>query len=332
MKTNTDKNRICSTSWRDTKLMAHLDDVKLKTIVNKLCGEKIFKNTANHTGIFAFDVIKENLQKSLKSYYTTINTGKIISEPLTYQDCVDKMVIELENDKQFYRRQNGYLDIVDSWAESQGKRKCTTDIEQEDRPRFLGIPINEEDFLKKQIKQCEGILSEGYIIAHLNTAGCCPECGIRGKIGWCESLKHSSNSFRDGICMNCHENNVITLFEIKTRWENSIAGKNTTYAGDYAALNVLFRMRANVYLVVSSRDTGIVRLGKITFAFMKVNERFLYAIQEKLKWGSPSTTVKCGDGLVEMKEKINPPMIQTLSEDICENIGKEALSRLEDSV
>ena len=151
MKTN--KNKTYANNWRDTKLMTHLDDVKLKTIINKLCGEKIFKHTASHTGDFAFQIIKENLQRSLKPYYTTINTGKIIYNPLTYQDCVDKMVIELTNDREFYRRQNGYLDIIDNWAESQGKRKCTTDIESEDVPRFLGIPISEEDFLKKQIKQ-----------------------------------------------------------------------------------------------------------------------------------------------------------------------------------
>lgn len=326
MKTNINQN-----NWRNTKLMNHLDDIKLQTIITKLCGERIFKNTAEHTSAFAFNTFKESLQKSTNPYYTNINTGRIISKPLSYQDCVDKMVIELQSDQQFYRRHDGYLDIVDSWAESQGKRKCTTDIDQEDTPRFLGIPMSEEEFLNKQIKQCEGILSEGYIIAHLNTAGCCPECGVSGKIGWCDTIKHSSNSFRDGICMNCYENNIITLFEIKTRWEKSIAGKNTTYAGDYIALNVLFKIKANVYLVVSSRDTGVVRMGKITFAFMKVNERFLYAIQNKLNWGAPSTTVKCGDGLIEMKEKINPSMNQILTGDLCESIGKDALNRINEN-
>lgn len=318
-------------SWRSTTLIRHLTDDKLTAIIEKLCGDRIFQGKADHSVEYATQIIKNNLSRSLNSYYTDIRPGNILTEIPSHSDCVDRIYRELVQDRNFFRRQKQYLDIIDDWAISSGKRKCSVDVESKDTPRFMGKPMTEEEFLCKQAGQCEGILTEGFVVAHLNKHGCCPECGAIESIGWCESSEERTNSFRDAICMNCYHNGIVTLFEIKSRWEKAIVGKNTTYAGDYVALNALIGMQANVYIVIASRDTGIVRLGKVTFAFMKANERFLYSVQEKLGWGSPSTTVKCQFGLIAM-EQVMEPLVGILTEKYCNQIGQDALQKLRNKI
>lgn len=316
------------TSWKNTGLIRHLSDEKMTTIIDNLCGDKIFQGRADHATEYATNLIKNSLSRSLSSYYTDIRPGNILTENPTYNECVDRIYRDLVQDRKFFRRQKQYVDIIDDWALSSGKRKCSIDVVPKDTPRFISKPVSENDFLHKQANQCEGVLTEGFVVAHLNNHGCCPECGVSKSIGWCESSEKKTNSFRDAICMNCYDMGIITLFEIKSRWENAIAGKNTTYAGDYIALNALIGMNANIYMVIASRDTGIVRLGKVTFAFMKANDRFLYSVQEKLGWGSPNTTVKCQYGLVEM-EHVMTPLINILTNEYCEKVGNDALMRLD---
>lgn len=311
-------------NWRDTKLIVHLDDVKLKTIITRISGDDIFQGSSPGSGEYAYNYVKNILERSIKPYYTRIHPGDIVHTPPTYEQCVQKVAYELKNDQEFYRRQGGYLEIIDKWAFDQEKHKCSTAVESQDEPRFIGKPMTENEFLRKQASQCEGILSEGFVVSYLNQNVACPECGVTGKVGWCKSSTKTTNSFRDAVCMSCYEDGVFTLFEIKTRWDSAIDGKNTTYAGDYVALNALFSVGANVYMVVLARDTGIVRMGKVTFAFMKANEKFLYSVQERLGWGTPNTTVKCGMGINPLREKTKP-LVDILSKDILERIANEAL-------
>jgi len=315
-------------SWRDTELLYNSTDEKIRCIIEKICGEGIFQGTVENCVEFALQKIIRKLSLTTKPYYTDIRPGIIISESPTKKECVNRVYNELVKDRYYYQQRKGYVDITDEWAISSGKRKCSTNVKAKKTPRFVGRRITEEEYLIDNALSCEGDLAEGFVVAHLNNTACCPECGVSGSIGWCSSATDKTNTFRDAICMNCYGQDKITLFEIKTRWENAIRGKNTTYAGEYVALNALFAMKANVYIVIASRDSGIVRFGRITFAFMKANERFLYSIQEKLEWGGLSTTVKCGYGLIELEHKMNPPLEQILTNDFCKEIGTTALKKL----
>lgn len=124
--------------------------------------------------------------------------------------------------------------------------------------------------------------------------------------------------------MNCHANNVLTLFEIKTRWENSIDNRGT-FTGSFAALNTLMTLKANIYLVIASRDTGDVRIGKITHATIRGNKNWLYALQENLDWGSPSSYVVCEGGMFKTPVKI-PPIIETPPDEELESIYNTVLT------
>jgi hypothetical protein len=128
--------------------------------------------------------------------------------------------------------------------------------------------------------------------------------------------------------MNCHNNGVITLFEIKTRWEKVVAtGGNGTYAGSFVALNTLMTLKSNIYLVIASRDTGDVRIGKITSAKMRGNPNWLYALQEGLEWGAPSSYVTCAGGFIHCPVKM-PPLIETMSDKYVDEVALTALTAL----
>jgi hypothetical protein len=83
-------------------------------------------------------------------------------------------------------------------------------------------------------------------------------------------------------------------------------------------------IKANVYLVLVSRDTGDVRIGKITSAKMRSNANWLYALQEGFKWGSPSSFVTCADGFMKCPVKM-PKIIETLTDKFMNEIIAGAL-------
>ena len=165
------------------------------------------------------------------------------------------------------------------------------------------------------------------MIAFLNSCYNCPVCNVIGKIGWCDNMSlltsGSVDAFRDGICLNCNEHGIITLFEIKTRWENAVE-QNGTYGGSFVALNTLLSINANVYLVVVSRDTGNLRVGKITSGRLRANRNWLFSLQENLGWGSPSSYIICANGFKILPVKM-PRLLNTLSKKYCNGIFDQVL-------
>ena len=106
-----------------------------------------------------------------------------------------------------------------------------------------------------------------------------------------------------------------------------IRGKKGTHGGNFTALNTLMAIGANVYLVIASRDTGDVRIGKITSAQLRANKNWLYSLQEDFGWGSPSSYIVCDEGFQKLLVT-TPILIDTLSDNYCENIFKEVLENL----
>jgi hypothetical protein len=304
-------------------ITSHLDTDNLFVIIDRICGQSIFKGKYPESTAHGYKLVVSRLNRSNSKQFTTINDGKIFTE-MSYDICVKKLVDEIKNEKLFFAFR-GQTDVTDMWAKNQSKRSWDKSVEPMDCPRYNGVEQTEDEFIKSYLENCNGLLSEGYVLKHFNEHYDCPECGVNGKVGWYNNGQ-TSTSFRDGICLNCRENNITTLFEIKTRWEASIKDKSSTFAGDYVALHSLLNNGANVYLIVASRDTGTIRLGKITFAFMKATSRFLYGVQEKLNWGSPGSTIKCGDGLNIMDVQMDPPLEILLSDDICKKISDEVYS------
>ena len=302
---------------------------QLKTV----CGEKVFGNKINHANRARDSVFKILEKAANMTIMKGIPDGHIIITPPTRDECITKLSELCERASKYYIKYP-QTDVTDLWAERIKKLNDSEPLNPSNQhhrrvlnsgtKRFNGKVQTLREQITDMVKSSCGMLAEGYVIAFLNSGLRCPECNEVGKIGWCDGISHRSvDSFRDAICVNCQANGILTLFEIKTRWENTIDGQGT-FAGSFAALNTLMTMRANIYLVLVSRDTGDVRIGKITQGTMRGNKNWLYSLHENLGWGSPSSYVVCEGGMFKIPVKM-PPLVDSLTDEFLESVYEEVL-------
>ena len=304
-----------------------------------IAGEKVYgKGRSRKTQ--ALKSVTSFLQSSTTmDMFKSVEGGTIIKTPPTKDEFITKL-------KEFGIRAVEYFsslpydqtEVTDHWAIAAKVREGSPldvsvplqkRILDRSGKRFSAKTLSVQESVVGMIKRSRGMLAEGNVIAFLNSGLRCPECKQVGYIGWCNGISHRSvDSFRDAICMKCHNNGVVTLFEIKTRWENDVLKcGNSTYAGSFVALNTLMTLNANVYLVLASRDTGKVRIGKITSAKMRGNHNWLYALQEDFTWGSPSSFVTCANGFFKCPVEM-PKIIETLTDKYMDEIINDVLMLL----
>ena len=297
--------------------------------IKKLCGETVFGQSIDHTER-AYKFVYTFLKRSLTmNFMNDVSTGPIIMGPPTRQDLVDRLFASCQHEID-HPFSYASIEVTDRWGlyfkpidiYNTKQRK----LWKSGKKRFEAKRLTFSEQITKMVKESRGVLSECFVISFLNTGLKCPECGERGKIAWCQNRGHH-DGFRDAICMACHSNNVTTLFEIKTRWNKHSRG-NKIYAGSFPAVNTLLSMNANVYIVVASRDTGDVRIGKITSAEMRENRNWFYALQENQWWGNPSSYVYCSGGLFLIPVRMKS-LVDTLNDEFLRSIQYEVLQKLD---
>jgi hypothetical protein len=312
----------------------------IRTNVDQITGDKVFGKGKSRAK-YGFKSVTSYLERSAQmDIFKCVEGGTIIMTPPVKEDLVSKLTSLGTRALDYYSNLSyEQTDVTDLWAKAARVRNgapLNTSIPLQKRVlarsgiRFTGKSITAKEQVIDIIKGSRGMLAEGHVVAFLNSGLKCPECKAIGHIGWCDGVSHRSvDAFRDAVCMNCHNNGVITLFEIKTRWEKVVAkGDNYTYAGSFVALNTLMTLKANIYLVIASRDTGDVRIGKITSAKMRGNHNWLYALQEGLSWGAPSSFVKCAGGFMHCPVKM-PPLLESITDTFIKEIVNEALEAVE---
>jgi hypothetical protein len=310
--------------------------------LEEIAGEKVFGKGRCKKKEAILSVTSYLKKSTSMNIYSRVEGGTIIKTPPTKDDCVNKLVeLGIRSLLYYSNLQHEQIEVTDNWARdafvsygSPLNKSVATHYRVLGRSskRFTGKKITPVEKTIDIIKSSKGLLSEGYVVAFLNTELNCPECQVIGKIGWCDCFSNLSvDSFRDAICMNCLNNNVVTLFEIKTRWEKAILNDGiSTYAGSFIAINTLMTIKANMYLVVVGRDSGTVRIGKITSAKMRGNHNWQYALQEGLKWGSPSSFVTCADGLYEFPSKMTTRLLDIFTTVFIEEVTTRALNILKE--
>lgn len=299
-----------------------------------ICGDTVF---GKNKGLInrGVDTITDFLKRAVyMDVFKAVPSGTIIIRPPTREELVVKLDELCKRAFILYNKYDQIL-VTDTWSKRAGVYDCVPlnrsiplhrRLMDSSTKRFKGEQISIEKQIFDLVKSSKGILAEGHVIAFLNSGLKCPICRVIGKIGWCDSISDVGvDSFRDAVCMNCRDNGIVTLFEIKTRWEKTLHG-NGTYAGSFIALNTLMTIKANLYLVIASRDTGNVRIGRITSAKMRGNRNWLYSLQENLGWGGPSSFVTCTDGLHMLPVKM-PILTDTMPEEYYESIFKEVLEQ-----
>ena len=333
MTSKNEQKNIPQISWDKTPIFRK-GKYALVTQLKTVCGENVFGKKINYANR-ARDSVFNFLEKAASmTMMKGVPNGHIITTPPTREECISKLSWLCDRASEYYTKYP-QTDVTDLWAKRIRKLKDGEPLNISNQhhrrvwssgtKRFSGKVQTLREQITDMVKGSRGMLAEGHVIAFLNSGLQCPECKAVGQIGWCDGISHRSvDAFRDAICMNCHANNVLTLFEIKTRWENAIDNQGT-FAGSFAALNTLMTLQANIYLVIASRDTGDVRIGKITHATMRGNNNWLYALQENLDWGSPSSYVVCEGGMFKTPVKM-PPIIETLTDEELETIYSEVLA------
>jgi hypothetical protein len=286
--------------------------------LDAISGDCVFGKNNGKTKI-AYDLLLKYMEKSENMQcFQTITEGNIILTPPSHEYMVTKLKEYINRAKEYYKNKN-FTIVTDIWAggnihEGQPLNKNiqyhSIKLERKEK-RFKGVIATVSEQIIDLITSSNGMLCEGHVIAFLNTCYTCPECKNVGEIGWCDGISHRSvDCFRDAICMSCYKKGIKTLFEIKTRWESAIQKNKDpgTYAGSYAAINSLMMIKTNVYIVIASRDTGNIRVGKITSAKLRGNKNWLYSLQEGFDWGSPSSYISCEKGLTLLPAKMPPLM------------------------
>jgi hypothetical protein len=312
----------------------------IKHDLEQIAGETVYGKGRSFSKE-AFTFVTSYLEKSTQmDIFKCIEGGTIIKNPPTSDECITKLKnLGIRSLKYLSNLSYDQKKVTDDWAEDAlvhegAPLNISVSIQARvllrKGKRFSAKKITPLEFVTDLINNSRGMLSEGYVISFLNVNLKCPECKTIGNIGWCDGVSHKSvDSFRDAVCMNCHKNKVITLFEIKTRWEKVVTGNcKGTYAGSFIALNTLMTINANIYLVIASRDTGDVRIGKITSAKMIGNHNWLYALQENLEWGSPSSFVTCSKGFLKCPVKM-PVLVKTITDSFFNDVSSKALKEID---
>lgn len=289
----------------------------LYSTIDNIAGDCVFGKNRGKTESAYNSVFNYMENSKNKEIFFKITPGKIIKKPPTDEELFIKLSEYIVRAKKYYNTKDTHITVTDQWAFGDihegsplnRKNPCHIRLLERSGKRFKGKNTTLSEQITELITSSVGMLAEGYVIAFLNSGLKCPECKVVGAIGWCEAMLHRSvDSFRDAICMSCKNKNIITLFEIKTRWEDAIQKNKDKgiYAGSFPAINALEKLKANVYVVLVSRDTGDIRLGKITSAKLRGNKYWLYALQEGLDEGSPSSYIYCQKGLTLLPVKMEP--------------------------
>ena len=324
---------IKNIQWNKTPIFSN-GNFNIRKQCELICGDTVF---GRNKGLInrGVDSITNFLKRAVHMDIFKVNpSGTIITSPPTRDELIVKLQELCKRAFILYNKYDQIL-VTDTWSKRVGIYECTPlnrsiplhrRIMDSSTKRFKGEKVSVEKQIFDLVKSSKGILAEGHVIAFLNSGLKCPICKVIGKLGWCDSISDLNvDSFRDAVCMNCRDNGIVTLFEIKTRWEKTVYG-NGTYAGSFIALNTLMAIKANLYLVIASRDTGDVRIGRITSANIRGNRNWLYSLQENLGWGGPSSFVTCSDGLHKLPVKM-PVLIDTMSEEYYESIFKQVLEQ-----
>ena len=323
-------------SWDQTRIFKR-GKYALANQLNTLCGEKVFGHKITYANR-ARDSVFNFLEKAASmDIMKGVPVGNIILAPPTHEECVNKLTGLCKRACKYYTKYP-QTDVTDLWAKRIHKLKDGEPLNisnhqhhrvwKSGTKRFSGKVQTLREQITEMVRGSRGMLAEGHVIAFLNSGLRCLECKAVGQIGWCDGISHRSvDAFRDAICMSCHSKGILTLFEIKTRWDNMIDNRDT-FAGSFTALNTLMTLKANIYLVIASRDTGDVRIGKITYATMRGNKNWLYALQENLDWGSPSSYVVCEGGMSKTPVKM-PPIVENLTDEFLESVYDEVLKSVD---
>ena len=326
-------------TWYDRSSLTLGNYGSLYASLDRITGDCVFGTKKGKTKE-AYKLLCDYMHRTEKmECFLMVMPGKIITIPPSEEEMMIKLKEQVNRLEEYYKQQP-YTQVTDLWAGGSVHEGEPLDknipyhkrLLERKEPRFKGKIANSYERVTELINTSDGMLCEGHVIAHLNKCFTCQECKIMGKIGWCDGITHRSvDGFRDATCMGCREMGVITVFEIKTRWESAIKKNKDpgTYAGSFAAINALKMLRANVYLIIASRDTGNIRVGKITSMRIRGNKNWLYSLQEGYEWGAPSSYVSCKNGLNLLSTPM-PPLINV--DKIIKNVIKKVLELQTNSI
>lgn len=306
----------------------------LRQQVAKVCGDATYGKGHGKIKEGVQSLVDNVQEVSTDEHYLELSAGTHVKLAPTEEECVEK-VRDLKASALKYYSMNPKILVTDHWykdAKVKEGAALNANVPLQKRvlqrahpvKRFTGVNYPAAKHADDMVKECNGWLAEGFVVAFLNSGFRCPECKVAGAIGTVDAITHTSvDAFRDAVCLSCRSRGVLTLFEIKTRWE-SRATSNRIYAGSFVAINSMLAAKVNVYMVVASRDTGTVRYGKITKAELRENKNWLYAVQEGLDRGAPSCYVTCGAGLKVCPIKMTP-LKETLTNSVMARIVEKGL-------
>lgn len=327
----------CQIQWDKTPNF--LKNGSVTADINHITGESVYGVNRGKNSTAKNNVLCFLEQASRMDVFLRVEKGRIIKSPPTKEQLIDKLVATGNHAVKYYGNvPYELLKVRDHWAEDaivhegdplNKSNQLQGRVLQRRGKRFSAKNMTVKEKVIDILKHSCGMLAEGHVIAFLNSGLKCPECKSIGQIGWCNGITgRSVDGFRDAVCMSCYKKDIVTLFEIKTRWEKSVQkSPYNTYAGSFVSLNSLMTIKANVYMVIASRDTGDVRIGKITSAKMRGNASWLYALQEGYTWGGPSSYITCSGGFQSCPVKMTP-LLDILPDNLFESILNSALKKI----
>lgn len=265
--------------------------------------EQVYKKhfeSVNYENIkFTISYIDELLKQKLTE--NNITVGPAIFTKPTQTDCEIYVKQYIDYHKDYWDR-NGYFQVDDT---GYGNKK-----------RYIGRSLTKDEYIYNKIRGISGIISELFIISFLNNSTfTCPICSQGHRLHLCNT---KGISFCDAICMGCNSKGIKTVYEIKTRKEREIINRNNTPAGDWVSIETYRRKNINVVLVVVSKDTGTIRVGRVTRWKIVGKSRFMYGLQEHIKLSSPASHIFCEDGFTQLD--ISLVLNNYVTPELCKNV------------
>lgn len=339
-----------ATTWKNVPPFIGKTDRQIRALIMGVTGKSIFGDKlGDKLSEKAYNDLMHELELIDTDYYSIIPSGEIAHRP-NYEKNVARVVENLRCCILSYeiQRQPKISFTTDEWAKQHAKKsmailfdmkgkKCTRRETNQSRPRFSAKIIESvEEFLVvrsvgiNKWQDQTGFIAEEYILSFLNEGFRCPECGVIGQLASCGGSGdgYISAAFRDGVCLECKKNGVDTLFEIKTRNEENVMndtyrGKLWIKAGSFVGVVSLLAHRVNVYMIILSRDTGSLRIGKIEDVILGPDEDYHYNVQEVSRMSSNigSKIMVCP----KLLKVCMPPMEMWLPKAEARRINAEAL-------
>lgn len=274
----------------------------------------------NYTALRARDSFIEAMDSYDISKHSEIPNGEILQSEPTKEDCINAAVIDLKTWMSDYDRNKFGVEYTNTHLPVKNRGLC------------LNI-YTPNQCIERHMCGIQGFLAESFVVAHLNENNfICPECKKASQLGWIgNSQLNVSTSFKDVVCMGCKQNGVNTVFEIKTRNESSVNSK--VLGGSFGAINYLLK-KVNMYMIIVSRDTGKLFIGKIHTARPMASftdTMFCYKLYyndsrvSDLK-STPKAEVYCD---FKPYHIIMKPLCTILTPEFCEDVSLEAIRRYE---